>query len=300
MIRYPYTEILGWSNSRYDRFQLCKRSYYYAYYAKHDTEFGPEKIKFYKSLSTVPLAVGSIAHEILETLFKRWIKSNAPIDMQRLRQKIANETETYVQQNPFAEIHYQSLAELPIAEMTEKVCAYIFDLLASPRMEWVASQSMENRKHWIIEPPGFGETRINGLKTYFKVDFLMPLNSELYIFDWKTGSPDPMKHRNQMLGYALFARHHLQWPIAHIHPILVYRNAQETEVDIQPGDIEAFEDEIREQTREMYAYTQDIDRNIPREKSEFPMTHTLSLCRNCEFRALCNRTETHCTSNPEI
>ena len=37
--RYEYSDILGWSVSRYDKFCLCRRQYYYDYYGKYDAEF---------------------------------------------------------------------------------------------------------------------------------------------------------------------------------------------------------------------------------------------------------------------
>jgi hypothetical protein len=60
---------------------------------------------------------------------------------------------------------------------------------------------MEQRHKWVIEPPGFGETRINDLKAYCKVDCMIPTEEGVYIFDWKTGKNDVAKHRKQLIGY---------------------------------------------------------------------------------------------------
>lgn len=39
--KYTYSDILGWSVSRYDKFNTSKRMFYYDYYAKrHDQELG--------------------------------------------------------------------------------------------------------------------------------------------------------------------------------------------------------------------------------------------------------------------
>ena len=85
MKKFPFTSILGWSSSRYDVFSTCKRKYYYRYYAKHDTDFALDQISRLKQLTTVPLTVGSIAHDVIETLLKRLQKSDADIDTSRLK-----------------------------------------------------------------------------------------------------------------------------------------------------------------------------------------------------------------------
>ena len=43
--RFDYTPILGWSMTRYDVFSICKRKYYYQYYAKYDPEFPRVRIE---------------------------------------------------------------------------------------------------------------------------------------------------------------------------------------------------------------------------------------------------------------
>src|SRR5215208_5553571 len=35
--KFEFTDILGWSYSRYHTFQSCKRKYYYEYYRKRDS-----------------------------------------------------------------------------------------------------------------------------------------------------------------------------------------------------------------------------------------------------------------------
>ena len=80
MKKFPFTSILGWSSSRYDVFSTCKRKYYYRYYAKHDMDFALDQIIRLRQLTTVPLTVGSIAHDVIETLLKRLQKSDADID----------------------------------------------------------------------------------------------------------------------------------------------------------------------------------------------------------------------------
>ena len=64
-------------------------------------------------------------------------------------------------------------------------CLQLF--IESDRYAWINQQPMEQRHKWVIEPPGFGETRINDLKAYCKVDCMIPTEEGVFIFDWKTG-----------------------------------------------------------------------------------------------------------------
>ena len=83
MRRYEFTPILGWSVSRYDTFSSCKRRYYYQYYGRYDTEFGRQRIDRLKSLSSIPLELGNIVHDVIGALLKRLLKSEAAIDKTR-------------------------------------------------------------------------------------------------------------------------------------------------------------------------------------------------------------------------
>ena len=44
MKKFVFSPKLGWSVSRYNLFETCKRQYYYNYYAKYDTEYPTQKI----------------------------------------------------------------------------------------------------------------------------------------------------------------------------------------------------------------------------------------------------------------
>ena len=69
--KYPFTPVLGWSVSRYDKFTTCKRQYYYDYYAKYDVEVPQQRIAFLRSLTSVPLEVGNLVHDTISTLLNR-------------------------------------------------------------------------------------------------------------------------------------------------------------------------------------------------------------------------------------
>lgn len=151
------------------------------------------------------------------------------------------------------------------------------------------SVAPEAGPEWIVDPPGYGETRLDDLKLYAKVDFLLPLKGKLYLFDWKTGQVDQAKHRAQLVGYASWAAYHFESPpenilpsIAYLHP--AYNEVQET---FNVYDLASFTLQVRAQTQEMFEYCSNVDLNIPLAKDAFRLEDNDRICGNCNFRGLC-------------
>ena len=290
MKKFPFTSILGWSSSRYDVFSTCKRKYYYRYYAKHDTDFSLGQISRLKQLTTVPLTVGSITHDVIETLLKRLQKSDADIDTSRLKGHIAKMVEDTIQKSEFFEIYYQKQEELDKESMVEAIYKCLQLFIESDRYAWINQQPMEQRHKWVIEPPGFGETRINDLKAYCKVDCMIPTDEGVFIFDWKTGKNDVAKHRKQLIGYSLYAHNNFGHAEKDIRAFLVYLKDEfdEAELELQEGEVNQFYDTLADDTTEMQSYCTDVDKNTPKGKDEFEMIDS-GLCAYCEFKELCGK-----------
>ena len=108
--RFNYTPILGWSVSRYDKFKLCRRQYYYEYYAKYDKAYA--KIKELKKLTSNPLAIGIVVHDIISVLLDRLLKSEEAIDVNRFLDFAERSTERYCQENIFAEVYYNEISSV--------------------------------------------------------------------------------------------------------------------------------------------------------------------------------------------
>jgi CRISPR/Cas system-associated exonuclease Cas4 (RecB family) len=163
------------------------------------------------------------------------------------------------------------------------------NFLQSDRYSWIIEKAVDNKTGWVIEPPGYGETRINGLKAYCKVDFLFPVDGDIYILDWKTGKKDEKKHTKQLLGYAAWASYHFEKKAADIIPLTVYLRPdyQEMTVDLTHFDPAEFMRRVESETRELYAFCRDIEKNLPKDKAEFPKTSSGIFCKYCNYRELC-------------
>jgi hypothetical protein len=244
-----------------------------------------------KSLTSVPLEIGNIAHDIIETLLRRLVKSSELIDEQRLEAYIEKICDEYIQKKTFIEVHYKEKESIDPQLIIIAVKQCLRNVLESERFKWIKNLPQLSKDRWIIEPPGFGETRIEGMKAYCKVDFMLPVDRTIYILDWKTGKEDSEKHRKQLIGYSLFAKYHFENDFDEIQTMVCYikEGYVEKTPKITMEDVNLFIDTVRQETAEMKSMNVDIQANTPQPKEKFAMTEDPSRCRFCEFRELCGR-----------
>ena len=62
------------------------------------------------------------------------------------------------------------------------------------RFKWIKDTAISAKDNWIIEPSGYGESRLDGMKLYCKVDFLIPFDGRIVILEWKTGKKNEENH----------------------------------------------------------------------------------------------------------
>ena len=289
--RFPYSDTLGWSVSRYDKFLSCKRAYYYDYYAKYDPEYSREKIESLKKLTSVPLEIGNIFHDTVKVMLERLLVSEKPIDNVKFLDFVSKITKEYCGAKKFAEVYYGEFPEIKTDLLFENVKAIVNNFLNSPRFQWITKEALTNKKGWIIEPPGYGETRIKEIKAYCKVDFLFPVNEEFYILDWKTGRQDEKKHKKQLLGYATWAVYHFDARPEIVHPMIIYLKPEysELKIEVSKADIEEFTITVKKGADELKTFCKNIEFNIPKEKSEFCQTENTAVCRFCNYREFCKK-----------
>ena len=165
------------------------------------------------------------------------------------------------------------------------------NLVGNDRLPWLAAQARASPEGWLVDPEGYGETRVDGLKAYCKVDFLIPAQGRIHILDWKTGRRREERHAVQMRGYAAWAAHEYTVPLAQVVPVIAYLlpSYEEVTTALNEYDMQDFATMVREQTKEMYALCSDVEQNVPLPKERFPLTQLWSLCSYCNYRELCGR-----------
>ena len=289
MKRFTFSPKLGWSVSRYSLFETCKRQYYYNYYAKYDPVHPVKKILALKNMTSIPLEIGNIVHDVNKTLLERLQKTTKAIDKGRFFDYARKTTEASVRAKKFQEVYYGQMKSVSPNDLFERVRISLASFLNSDRFIWLMDHAVFKKDEWLIEPPGYGETRISGTKAYCKVDFLFPVEDQLFIMDWKTGKPDATKHHRQMVGYTAWACYHFEKDPDKISPIVayLYPGYKEIEITVKQSDIEAFAKQVRKETADMNKFCQDIKKNIPKDKTVFTPQKS-RLCHYCNFRALCD------------
>lgn len=286
---YPFTPILGWSISRYELFDTCKRQYFYSYYANFVKDVPIYKIKQLKALTSVPLEIGNVIHDVMEAFLRRLQKSDKDIDEKRFYDYAKQKTDEYFSQKTFSELYYHQFEQIDYDTVHSKISRCLTNFINGPIYNWLFMKAINNKENWMIEPEGYGETRLNGLKAYCKMDFLFPVDGHIYIMDWKTGKKDQFKHSNQLIGYAAAASNNFNIPWNIIFPKIVYLHPDfdELEIVLKKNDLEEFYKKVGQQTLLMYSYCSDKDKNIPLPIDKFPKTPSEHICKYCNFQELC-------------
>jgi hypothetical protein len=216
-------------------------------------------------------------------------KSDSSINEEKFFKFADDKLREYFSQKTFIELYYKQSESIGIDAASEKVKTCLGNFINSSCYSWIHMKAINNRIGWMIEPPGYGETRLDGMKAYCKMDFLFPVEDEVYILDWKTGAKDEAKHASQLMGYAVAANSNFSIPWNKIYPKIVYLYPQYDELEITFGEseLEGFFETIRQQIKEMLAFCKDTDQNIPLDISEFAPSPGGGICRNCKFQELC-------------
>ena len=216
-------------------------------------------------------------------------KDRKPISRPRFLQYVEKMAETYCSSKNFCEVYYKQRNSVTAQDLIPQINRIIENFLTSKRLKWIFETAVPESKNWIIEPGGFGETRINNYKAYCKVDYLIPVGDKIYILDWKTGKRDEQKHSRQLIGYSLWASYHFNTNAQNITSTVVYLSPSYDEYTVNLTDemLQQFQQQVEDETKQMYEFLQDIENNIPKEKECFEKTDNEFFCKYCNFRELC-------------
>ncbi|NDG75038.1 MAG: PD-(D/E)XK nuclease family protein [Synechococcaceae bacterium WB8_1B_136] len=289
--RYPYSPQLGWSTTRSETFRGCRRRYFYQYYWKFERELPLNRILLLRQLSSAPMIIGQAVHTVLAAVLRRLLKTRDPIDQSRFQVYVGKTILRELQScSGLMEVYYGERQPVGAADLQPSVLACMEPFLASDRYHWLQEQLADDPP-FLIEPPGYGEARLQELKIYAKVDALLQTPTETVILDWKSGRQDPVKHLRQLVGYAAWAEHTLSVEAGRIRCIAAYLQPAYSEVEAQPSkaELDALATEVGGEIARMKLLCADPERNIPLEKEAFPLTENLGFCQHCAFRELCDR-----------
>lgn len=292
--RFEFTDVLGWSYSRFSTFEECKRKYFYEYYRKHDLK-NRARIDFLRELTSIPLEVGNISHKLINRLLQRLQKSSDEIDLEKFFEYAERRSMDLCNEKTFEEAYFgkEEVTDIKL-KVFQRVSEAMENFLKSDRLQWLFEEAAASKDDWFVEhedPKNFGECRIDSLKAFCKVDFMFPIGDDLYIIDWKTGKPDYSKHGMQLKGYAGWANFQFGTEISKIKPTVAYLLPEysENSIELTVYDIDDFADMVKWQTEEMYQFCEIPETNFPLPKEAFAMTPHEGFCKYCKYRELCDR-----------
>lgn len=287
---YPFSPQLGWSSTRSETFRTCRRRYFFQYYGRFDSELPPALILRLKRLGSIPTAIGEAVHQVLAVLLRRLLRTAVPIDRQRFEAHVRHTITALLAEGELMEVYYGQCPAPLLEELLDPVMACLNQVLHAERFTWL-QQVLQADPRYLIEPPGFGEARLQGLKIYAKVDCLIEVDGEAVILDWKSGRQDPAKHLRQLLGYAAWANDQLQLPAERIRCVAAYLQPTYEEIEKRPSaeELQGLATEVAAEIQAMESFCRDPQRNIPLAKEAFPLTENTAYCRFCSFRELCDR-----------
>lgn len=136
---YHYTPHLGWSTTRSEAFRSCRRRYFFQDYAKYDPEIHLERIRLLRSLSSIPMTIGTAVYEVLAVLLRRLLHSGEPIDPERFWRHVDRTIRELLTFTSLMEVHYKERPAPEPEELMESVRACLESVLASERYSWLPS-----------------------------------------------------------------------------------------------------------------------------------------------------------------
>jgi CRISPR/Cas system-associated exonuclease Cas4 (RecB family) len=272
--------------------RICLRLYWYEYYAKR---FAPEEdaklIMELKSLSRIPFELGNAVHgtiaEILEDL-----KVNDCILEQGIAMEMAVEKfEMLVTGKPLVEKRL-GVPFTPEERMQahEMIRTSIGTFYGSRWLSMMQDIDPALRRSWLIDPPGFGEFRLDGKKAYAKPDLVFSHEGRNYLVEWKSGKPHREQNLVQVQAYLFYAKDIMGLDLEKTVGAVHYLTHPEEEPlvvrgrDLDPEEIKGI---IISEMRLIESLCEDVATNTPKGIGHFPRTTEPGYCMLCNYREIC-------------
>jgi hypothetical protein len=296
----------SWSKSRHEKFQECRRAYFYAYYGSWGGWEAPagslvRELYVLKKLSSRWQWAGQVVHEAIRQMLSRarWTGEMRPLDelLEQTRRRARSQWAVSRDKSYWREA--SRIAGLVEHEYGEPVAGAEWKRLYEEVVErslraFYASETFERIR---ATPPGRWLTvdevdawMFEGVKVWVALDFAFKDERGLvHVLDWKTGRERAADHV-QLGVYALFARD--KWGVAPEEVVggLVYlqAGAERVEAVVDRQALETCKAEMRHSIAGMRALLVDPARNLAR-VDRFPQLEDREACRRCPFRRPCGR-----------
>ena len=300
----------SWSKSRHEKFQECRRAYYFAYYGSWggwEAPAGSQVRELYvlKKLSSRWQWAGSLVHDALKRALSRAKGTGElpPLEkvLEQVRAKARAEwagsrEKSYWRESSrivgLVEHEYgEAVADADWKRLYEQVvdgslrAFWASDVLEqirrTPRAAWLTVDELDS---WEFE----------GTKIWVAIDFAYrDAEGRVHVLDWKTGKERGVDHV-QVGIYAMYAAR--KWQVASDAVVggLVYlvgngaAGGERVTVAADAAALDGCTAAMRTSIAAMKATLEDPARNLGREAA-FPRLEHAESCRRCPFRRPCGR-----------
>lgn len=287
---------LGWSFLRYRMHADCLRRLYWYYYGSReggspDAPRDTANAYQLKYLTTPPILVGNIVHEILG----RWLRTHsagAPFPTDRLLVEVDKAFDFWLRSPRFwHDVYSDGVGSDEISAMRE-------------RARWLIGRAADNRyvkrlcnvprdRFALIDHTLWDDRKVlyRDIELFGMPDVLVyGRQGEAHFIDWKTGRESADLHELQMGAQALFAREKLGLDLGSARAHIVYLDSGEIyEIDNLGEAANKADDLISAFISDMADRLTDVASNVADDIARFPMTENTSKCDYCNFKALCDR-----------
>lgn len=295
----PLQNEFSWSKSRHEKLAECPRQYFYHYYGSWggwERDADPEVRELYllKKLTSRQAWAGSTVHDAIKRALTL-IRDGHPVDRaglvaltrSRMREEFRGSREKLYRRRKALGLVEHEYDE-PIAdevwranwELVEACIDAFFD------SRWIGIARDLPPERW-LPIDELGSFLFEGTKIFAAPDFAFRRgDGGVVVIDWKTGQRRE-SDREQLRGYALYARETWQISLERIECRVVYLpSLEEEEVRIDEAEANAFCERMRASIEAMRNLLDDPVRNLA-SIDRFPRTDDERTCARCVFRRPC-------------
>ncbi len=297
----------SWSKSRHEKFEDCRRAYYYQYYGSWggwEAEAGSLARELYvlKKLSSRWQWAGSVVHEAIRQMLvrARATRDFRPLgdllrqtrDRARGQWASSREKSYWREASRIAGLVEHEYGEPVASEEWKRIWDEVIEGSLRAFYESTAFESLRrvSPDHWLTVDE-LDSWTFEGVKIWVAIDFAYrDPEGRIHVLDWKTGREREVDHA-QVEIYAHYARQ--KWGVTEDAVVggLVYLasgGGERVDVQADPTALARCLERMRWSIDAMRGVLEDPARNVARVE-RFPQLEDREVCRRCAFRRPCGR-----------
>lgn len=273
-MNYFWRKNFGWSKSRQEIWDSCKKAYYFRYIARWEQGL-KEKLKYFTSLNTLAQLKGSLVHDairqqILQHRAGRDVSLDSAVNYLKMRFKpIWQNPQNYLVEAVNG-IGFEKEQLKQIISDSLKLIDNFFNIL------WHNYRGLKYLSHEVLE-----KFYIKGIPIWVQPDMVTLNNAEeIIITDWKTGKTEHEAEDDLQLGvYILWASEKYHYKSENIKAELVYLDSCNSSLFGRNAlKLKELEEYIVKNAQEMLAIQHEDD---------LPASPTSLRCRFCNYAVIC-------------